>query len=70
MTTTYPPKILNDLCIISREGVCLLSMQRVADKAKELGLSSLVELIERDLKENKIITGEYYPAIKNLLGAS
>jgi hypothetical protein len=67
---TTDTKTINEICIVSRAGVCLLDMKQVADKAKELGLPSLAELIERDLSENKITDGSYYSAVASLYGAN
>jgi hypothetical protein len=61
-------KLTNDLCLVSREGVCLLDMQRVIDTAKSLGLSQLAELVEQDLQENKILDGAYYPIVAGVYG--
>ena len=62
------PKLINDLCLISRHGVCLMDMQQVVEKAQQLGLSQLAELVEKDLMENKITDGEYYPVVSGLYG--
>jgi len=62
------PKLTNDLCLLSRHGVCLLDMQQVVEKAQQLGLSQLAELVEKDLRENKIIDGQYFPIVAGVYG--
>lgn len=64
------PKLINDICLISREGICILDMRQVAAKAKELGLTVLAEAIDGDLKANKVMDGQYFPAIQSVLGAA
>lgn len=66
--TAQSPTITRDICLVSREGVCLLDMKQVAESAKQLGLTGLADLIEADLSENRILDGQYLPAIKNVLG--
>ena len=61
-------KLTNDMCILSRHGVCLLDMQQVVEKAQELGLIQLAELVEKDLEENRITDGEYYPMVAGIYG--
>lgn len=70
MTTPSPalPKIIADICIVSRHGVCIFDLQQVANAAKELGLPVLAELTERE-KDNST-GGDYYKAIKSLYGAA
>lgn len=59
-------KLINDICLVSREGVCLLDMRQVAEKASQLGLSSLAELAERERENSN--GGKYYQALKTLYG--
>ena len=61
------PKLFDDVCIISRHGVCLLDMKQVSAKAQQLGLTRLAEVIESDLQQNRITTGQYYPILRELL---
>ena len=61
-------KAVNEICLISREGVCLLDMQQVMDKARELGLTHLAEIVERDLEEKRIVDGDYYTLIAPMFG--
>lgn len=68
MSQSTDTKTINDLCLVSRQGVCLLDMKQVAEAAKLLGLLGLVELIETDLSQNKVRDGQYYPVIQSLLG--
>lgn len=63
MTNTI---IITQICLVSREGVCLWDLQQVTIKAQELGLSVLAELTERE--KNNSTGGEYYAAIKSLYG--
>jgi hypothetical protein len=65
---TMKAKLTNDMCILSRNGVCLLDMQQVIEKAQELGLNQLAELVEKDLQENRITDGEYYPMVAGIYG--
>jgi hypothetical protein len=62
------PKLLNQVCLISREGVCLLDMRQVEAKARELGLMTLANLIETDLEHNRITDGQYFPIVAGVLG--
>ena len=61
-------KAINEICILSRNGVCLLDMQQVVDKAKELGLTHIAEIVERDLEEKQIVGGDYYALIAPMFG--
>lgn len=65
MNTT---KALSDLCLVSKEGVCLLDMKQVSEKAKEIGLPVLASIIDQDLENNRITTGQYYPLVAQLYG--
>ncbi len=62
------PKLLNDICFLSRNGVCLMDMGQVAEQAKQWGMTRLAELVEGDLKANKITDGKYAPLIAPLYG--
>ncbi len=64
------PKLMNDICILSRNGVCLMSMKQVAEQAKQMGMTRLAELVEGDLKENKIMDGKYAPLIAPFYGGA
>ena len=65
MTTS---QITKQICIVSRAGVCILDLKQVSEKAKELGLSQLAELAEREQKDSN--GGEYYKAMKTLYGVT
>lgn len=60
--------LIDQICKVSKHKVCLLDMQQVADKAKELGLLPLAETIETDLKNNRILSGEYAAALSMVMG--
>ena len=45
-----------------------MDMQAVVEKAQQLGLSQLAELVEKDLQEKKITDGAYYPIVADLYG--
>ncbi len=62
------PKLINDICLISRHGVCLLDMRQVADKAQEIGLTRLAEIVAADLEANQITNGSYAPALAAVYG--
>jgi len=64
------PSLINDICRISREGICLLDMKQVQEKAEQLGLIRLAELVAGDLKDNRILNGQYYPIVSNLYGVA
>lgn len=61
-------KLLNDLCLISRRGVCLLDMEQVAQTAEQLGLNQFARMVREDLDTNRITTGKYYPLVAGLYG--
>ena len=61
-------KLINDMCLLSRRGVCLMDMSQVAEKAQQLGLTQLAELVEKDLQENKITDGSYFPLVAGIYG--
>jgi hypothetical protein len=61
-------KLINDLCLISRQGTCLMDMREVIEKAQELGLNQVAQLVEKDLQANKVTDGEYYPIVAGLYG--
>jgi hypothetical protein len=63
-------KLTNDICLLSKHGVCLMDMAQVVEKATELGLTLLAETVATDLSENKITDGAYYPIIANLYGVT
>lgn len=62
------PKAFNEICILSREGVCLLDMQQVLDKANQMGLNHLAEIVKNDLEEKKIVNGQYYTLVAPIFG--
>ena len=65
------PKAFNQICLISRQdGVCLLDMQQVMDKAAQMGLNHLAELVKNDLESNKIVGGQYYTLVAPIFGES
>lgn len=57
-------KLFEQICIVSREGVCLMDMGQVIEAAKRKGLHSLAVLVERELENKQTETGEYARAIK------
>jgi len=62
------PELINQICLISREGVYLLDMRQVEAKARQLGMENLADLIDDDLKNNRITDGQYYPIVAGIFG--
>lgn len=58
--------LLNHVCLVSKDGVCLLDMQQVKDKAQQLGLYPLARLIEKDLSDQKYTNGKYSNLLREL----
>jgi hypothetical protein len=61
---------IRQICILSKDGVCLLDMNRVLEAAKQKNLSDLVEIITRDLPKNDSTNGEYYKLLQQIGVAS
>lgn len=61
-------QVINELCLVSREGVCILDMKKVVEKAKAIGCDALATLVQKDIDDNKITTGQYYPILATLYG--
>ena len=62
------PSPFEQVCILSKNGVCILDMRAVLDAAKQRYFIDLVRIIENDLSENKILNGEYSRVIEPIYG--
>lgn len=69
MVNGDPNKVFDQICIVSRQGVCLLDMEQVADAAERMGLHHLARLVREDLEKQQIDNGNYFRLIAPLFGA-
>lgn len=68
MNNKFSQQAFSELCLVSKQGVCILDMGQVGEKAKQLGLKSLATICEQDLQNNQITDGQYYPLVAALYG--
>lgn len=60
-------EIIEQMCILSRQGVCLMDMQQVVEAAQALNLNNLAALVRGDLESRQIVDGAYFPIVQSLI---
>ena len=61
-------KAFNELCLVSRQGVCILDLQKVLEAAQEMNLHTLAQIVSADLEAKQTTTGQYYPLVAKVYG--
>ena len=59
----------NELCLVSRQGVCILDLKQVLEAAQEMNLHTLAQIVSADLEAKQTTTGQYYPLVAKVYGA-
>ncbi len=58
-----------ELCLVSKQGICILDFKQVAETARQIGCNTLADLVTQDIEANRITNGNYYPIVATLYGA-
>ena len=61
-------KAFNELCLVSRQGICILDLQKVLDAAQQMNLQNLAQIVSADIEAKQTTTGQYYPLVAKVYG--
>jgi hypothetical protein len=57
---------LNQICILSKDGVCLMDLKQVYEAAKANNFSLLAEIVKKSIDAKNSTGGDYYALLKQV----
>ena len=57
---------IQQICILSKDGVCLLDLRRVLEAAQQKNFRPLVDMVASDIKSGNSTGGEYFKTLQQM----
>ena len=68
MSNNNTKQAFQELCLVSRAGVCILDLQQVLQAAQQMNLHTLAQIVSADIEAKQTTTGQYYPLVLKAYG--